>query len=409
MVSDSKPRQARGLWHRYQGAYSGLPRAAWILAGVQLVNMCGSMAIFFLTLYLSRCRGWTAQGAGLAMSGYGLGMLGGGLAGGALSDRLGAFRVQRLSLTGSALLLGGLPFLSAPPWIFVGVVGLGFSAAALWPASAAAMAALCPEESRAKGFVLNRLANNLGVAVGPGVGGLLAQHDYRLLFFVDGGTCLLAAAALLRLFPMDRAQAPGSRAQTPPPGLAWISDRVFLALLAASVGIGLIFSQVFSTFGPYLKLFQGLTESSIGRLIAVNAILIVAAQMPLTHFANRFSGVRVAALGCVALALGFGLMPAGRGFAFMALTVVTWTLGEMLVMPSLTTLISLRAPEGVTGRYMGLHSLSFSVGITLGPALGMQLLQARGGAALWLAVSGCCLCVGALFLLLSRAWNGRST
>jgi len=399
----------RTLWSRYRNAYAGLPRAAWILAGVQLVNMSGTMVIFFLTLYLSHYLGFPAAWAGLAMSGYGLGMLGGALAGGTLADRLGAFRVQRMSLTGTALILALLPFVHHFSWILAGIVVWGFFSSALWPANATAMSALCPETVRAKGFVLNRLANNLGATIGPVVGGLLAQHDYRLLFWVDGGTCLLAALALLWSFPMSRVPTPAMDLEAAPEAKnAWISDRVFLGLLLASVGIGLIFSQLFSSFGPYLRLFHGFTESHIGRLIAVNTILIVGVQMPLTHFAGRFSGVRVAALGALALGIGFGLMPWGRGFAFMALTVAVWTFGEMLVMPSLTNLVSLRAPSQLTGRYMGLHGLGFSLGLTLGPALGMRLLQARGGMGLWSTVAVLCGLVAVLFFGLSRRWNGNS-
>jgi MFS family permease len=400
--------QRKTLVDRYRDTYSGLPRAAWILAGVQLVNMSGTMVIFFLALYLTRRLDFPEARAGLAMSGYGVGMLAGALAGGTLSDRLGAFRVQRLGLAASALVLALIPFLHSLAWIFLGIVAWGFFTCSLWPANAAAMSALCPEAVRAKGFVLNRLANNLGATVGPVVGGLLAQHDYRLLFWVDGATCLLAAIALLWAFPMDRVPAEPREAETSQTlRSSWLSDRIFLWLLVASVAIGMIFSQIFSTFGPYLRSYQDFTEPQIGRLFAVNTILVVGFQMPLTHFAGRFPGPRTAAAGSLAFALGFGLMPAGEGFAFLALTVATWTVGEMLVMPTITTLVSLRAPAHLTGRYMGLHSLGFSLGIILGPAMGMRLLQISSGAALWRAVGALGVALSFLFLALAHAWAGE--
>jgi len=400
------------FWRRFpllrhlQEAYAGLPRGAWLLAFVQLVNMCGTMVIFFLTLYLTQRLGYSMKQAGLAMTGYGAGMLAGGLAGGTLSDHLGAFRVQRLSLMGSTGLMGVLPFLHSLPWIMAGITGLGFFAAALWPASNAAMTSLCPVEVRSKGYVLNNLAGNLGATIGPVLGGLLAQHDYRLLFFVDGGTCLLAALALLWCFPESHPANEELERPPSPPLLAWCSDRVFLVLLLTSVGVGLIFSQFFSTFGPYMRLFQGLTEAQIGRLIAVNTLLIVLFQMSIIHLTGHRSAVKVAALGCLAFALGFGLTPAGRGFGFMALSVAIWSVGEMLVMPSLTTLVSRRAPSGFTGRYLGLHSMGFSLGIAVGPPIGTRLLQAHGGTVLWLAVASCGIALALLLLGLSRVWKG---
>ena len=399
----------KDLWARYRGAYAGLPRAAWLLAGVQLVNTSGTMVIFFLTLYLSHNLGFSTERAGMVVSGYGVGMLAGALAGGTLSDRLGPFRVQRLGLTASALLLGLLPFLHQYMWILVGIVLWGFLSSARWPANAAAMADICPETLRSKGFALNRMANNLGATIGPVVGGYLAQHDYRLLFWVDGGTCLLAAGAMLWCFPGKHVKKTPSQLESSPGShTGWSSDKILLGLLLASVGVGMVFSQLFSTFGPYMKLHQHLSEVWIGRLIAVNTILIVALQMPLIHRTGRHSGVRVAALGCLLLGLGFGLMPAGRGVPFLAATVVIWTFGEMLVMPSLTTLTSLRAPAGSTGHYMGLHSLSFSLGISLGPTIGVMLMQKLGGPALWLAVLVTCLMVACLFWRISMAWDGKS-
>jgi MFS family permease len=394
------------LWRRYQSAYQGLPRAAWILAAVQLVNMCGSMVIFFLTLYLSRVLGFSNDRAGMVMSGYGIGMLGGALVGGALSDRLGAFRVQRIVLATTGAILCGLPFLHDYYWILIGVVLWGFFSCALWPANAAAMSDLCSAEVRPKGFVLNRMANNLGATIGPVVGGFLAVRDYRLLFWVDGGTCLLSAIAMVWCFP--RAHVKAHPVETIPKSrYGWTQDRIFLGLLVASVGVGMVFAQVFSTFGMYLKLHQGLSEPWIGKLIAVNTFLIVALQMPLTHRMGRYSGVLVAAAGALLLGLGFGLIPIGSGILFLAFTVVLWTFGEMLLMPSLTMLISLRAPAGSAGHYMGLHSLGFSAGVTLGPIWGMALLQYHRGAALWILVAIDSLLVAIFFWCMSWRWDGK--
>jgi predicted MFS family arabinose efflux permease len=269
------------------------------------------------------------------------------------------------------------------------------------------MSDLCPEEVRPKGFVLNRMANNLGATIGPVVGGMLAVYDYRLLFWVDGGTCLLSALGMFLCFP--RAHAREHHPETiSKPRSAWTRDRIFLVLLLASIGVGMVFAQVFSTLGMYLKLHQGLTEPWIGKLIAVNTCLIVAFQMPLSHRLSRYSGVNVSAIGALFLGLGFGLTPMGTGILFLAFTVVLWTFGEMLVMPSLTTLISLRAPAGSAGHYMGLHSLGFSVGITLGPIWGMALMQHHQGTALWMAVAIDSLLVAILFWCISQKWNGKN-
>lgn len=397
----------RRLWASYRSAYAGLPRAAWLLAGAQLVNASGTMVVFFLTLYLTAKKGIPLEHATGVMTGYGLGMLAGTLLGGALCDRIGPNAVQRSSLCGSALLLLVMSTLSTLPWILATAVVWGGCAAMLFPANASAMAAVCPEPVRARGFVLHRLANNLGVAVGPVLGGVLAQrYDYRLLFWVDGATSLGAAVILWRLFP-PRAAAPSRAGRAEVPRLALHRDGVLWALLASTFGLSLVVSQVFSTFAPCLRDTLGMTEPLIGLMLAVNAVLIVLVQMPLIHRVERFSRTRVAALGAVLFALGFGAMPLARGPGLLAVTVAVWTVGEMLAFPSLMTAVSLRAPEGGQGRYQGVQGLAFSLGMTVGPAVGGKLTALAGFDVLWAAVAVVAMAAAGLLAAVSRRAYAR--
>jgi predicted MFS family arabinose efflux permease len=265
------------------------------------------------------------------------------------------------------------------------------------------MASVCPEPVRAKGFVLNRLANNLGATIGPVAGGLLARHDYRYLFWVDGGTCLVAAVLLWRLFPGGPSRrSPGQPARARSP---WAIDVGVLGLLASTVLLSLVIAQVFSAFAPYVRASEGLPELAIGMLLAVNTVLIVAVQMPLIHAVQGFPRTRAACAGGLLFAAGFGMMPLHRGVLFLAFTVAVWTFGEMLAFPSVMTAMSLRAPPGAQGRYLGLHSLAFSLGMTAGPALGARLVDARGFPALWLAVAAVALAAAAILGALPPSSN----
>jgi len=57
----------KGIAQLYRRAYSGLPREAWFLFAVNLVNASGAMVIFFLSLYLTRRLGFTPARAGKAL------------------------------------------------------------------------------------------------------------------------------------------------------------------------------------------------------------------------------------------------------------------------------------------------------------------------------------------------------
>lgn len=190
-----------------------------------------------------------------------------------------------------------------------------------------------------------------------------------------------------------------------PARLAAWQDVVAMLILLSALIVGLVFSQVVSAFGPYVKNGLLLPQSRVGLLLAVNTILIVLAQMPLTHGAERFSKPAVACAGALLLALGFGLMPLGSGCWFLAFTIAIWTFGEMLCMPSLATLISLRADQATLGKYLGLFGTAFGVGMMVGPACGACLEQIYGWNVLWCGVAALCTLIAVLMILVAGLWR----
>ena len=391
----------RRILHSYREAYSGLPRMAWILSLVELINRTGTMVIFFLGIYVTQELGYSVIQAGYVLGAWGVGSLAGAYLGGWLCDRIGTHVVQELSL----LLTGGLfvavSFVHAYLPLLALVFVTGLASDALHPANGTAMARACPPELRVKGFALNRLAANLGVTVGPVAGGYLAMTDYRLLFWVDGATCLLAAGALWFLLP-GAAPAPVAAGASGDDGISPWRDRHFLALVGMMFGLGLIFAQLFSTFPLYLKGRYGLPENSIGYAIAVNTVIITLFEMLLLHRLGGRPPLRLLAAGSLFFGLGFALMPLGRGFAFAALTVAIWTLGEMITLPTLAGLVANRAGESRQGRYMAVFSLSFTLSSVIGPTLGTQIFDRWGGDWVWAGVGGLSLLLWLGFSAMAR-------
>jgi MFS family permease len=309
--------------HLYRDAYSGLPRAVWLLALIEFVNRSGMMLLFFLTLYMTRRLGFSLAEAGRAMSAYGLGSVIGTYFGGRLCDRIGAYHVQKLSLALSGVLLIALLWPRTPLVFALLLLLLAIAQEALHPANATATATICSAELRPKGFAAHRLAGNLGVSIGPVVGGFLALVDYKWLFWVDGLTSLLAAGLAVMLLP---SAGPHDGQRPAPARRAW-RDLGFVAMLPLICGVGLIFVQMLNAFPLYMRLVYGVRENMIGALFAVNTALIVGVEMILMHALRRTPPARVIGLGTLLLGLGFALMPLGRGALFAALTVAVWTMG----------------------------------------------------------------------------------
>ncbi len=390
----------------YRAAFAGLPRDVWILATVALVNRAGSMVLPFITLYLTQERGLSIARAGGLLALYGIGSTLGSWLGGIASDRFGAQRTMAASLITSGVcfvLLG----LQRETWaIACGVLALAFTADMFRPAVMAAMAERAPEALQVRAFALLRLAINLGLTIGPAVGGVLAVRGYLWLFLVDGATSWAAALVLL-LAPQAavfaaHAARPDVRASSSP----W-TDGPFLMLLAVTFSLACVFFQIVSTVPLYLRDAYGLREDAIGALLGMNAAIVVLFEMVLVHWSERRARMPLIALGCFLICAGFGLMPFGTSIGYAAFTIVVWSVGEMLSLPLINAVVADRAGVGQRGRYMGLYTMSFSTAFVLGPAGGTWLYEHLGADELWYVVGsvGLPLALGSLWL--RRALEAR--
>lgn len=389
----------RSAIRRYRDSYRGLPREAWLLACVLLINRCGMMVIPFLTIYLTAERSYTPIDAGWLLSGCGLGAIAGVYVGGLLTQRFGPARVICFSLAASAPAYAVIPWCTSPSSLAAALATAFFVADLMRPACSTAATLLSPPAKHAQAMALNRLAANLGTSIGPVVGGLLAEFDFRLIFPANAAANLIAAATMARFFTgkaiggtdEDR---PGNQPARSP----W-RDRQFLLFLSLHLLISIPFFQMMTTLPLYWSEQLHFREATIGVLFAVNTLLIVAAEMPLTRWANRFRRLRVVAVGCLLFFVGFGLTPLGTGVVGAGLVVLVWTVGEMLLAPFTMAYVASRSDASNRGLYMGAFSTAVSLAAVTSPAIGLAIYSWRPEAPWWLALAAApVICGGMLWL-----------
>ncbi len=382
----------------YRQAFSGLSRGVWLLAGVTVAHRSGTMVLPFLSLYITRELGWPARHAGMVLAFYGVGAIAGAYVGGRLSDRYGSVKAQIASLIAAG---AGFFALAAArePWSLTLTVVLASTAVESFrPANAATVAELTSEEVRFRGFALRRLAINIGMTLGPAVGGFLATINYLWLFACNGSACWIAAGLLWALLRDHRSETAPETQNDKETGTSPWRDRPFLALLVLITVLWLVFFQLLTTYPLTLHDVFGLVEHQIGLLFAVNTLLIVLFEMVLVHSVDRFNPVRVAAVGAFLTCLGFGLLPLGSSLAFLACTIIIWTTGEMLSHPILEGMVANRAPTASLGAYLGLQNSTIAIGFVIAPVLGTWIYESYGYRALWFG----CGAVG--FVLLAGFW-----
>jgi MFS family permease len=389
-----------------------LPREMWILFSVTFVNRAGTMVLPFLVLYLTRTLRISPAHAALALTVYGLAALLTMPVVGWLSDRVGPLVVMK-----SSLLLSGVALLLFPlAHRFVTILGMTFLFAVLnesvRPPSLALVSDLVTPAQRKSAFALSRLAVNLGMSVGPAIGGVLAILSFRWLFLVDGFTSILAAMVLILAWPEpQRIKASEPQWEEPAelgreieaegpallPAAHPLADlRAFrnphmLYFLLALIPVQLVFFQLTSTLPLFLVGRLSLPESLYGTIFTLNTLLIVAVEVPLNSATSHWSHRRTLMLGAILYAVGFGAYAFVARPAGVLAAVVVWTFGEMILMPGSAAYASEIAPAGRRGEYMGLYTMSFSIAFATGPWLGAQILQRWGGRALWeiAFASGC--------------------
>ncbi|TWJ25645.1 putative MFS family arabinose efflux permease [Micromonospora endolithica] len=372
----------------------GLPRTFWYLWAGSLINRLGSFVLVFLAIYLTQERDFSATQAGLVLGLWGVGGAVGTTAGGTLTDRWGRRPTLLTAHLGAAAMMLALGF-ARPLWaVAVGAFLLGTFAEAARPAFGAMMVDVVPEKDRLRAFSLNYWAINLGFACAAILAGLAAEVDYLLLFVVDASTTLVTALVIFfKVGETRRATAPGARkGGTAPAGAlrTILADRVFLGFVVLNLFSALVFLQHISML-PIAMGDSGLSPATFGSVIALNGVLIVFGQLFVPRLIRGRSRSHVLALSSIVMGVGFGLTAFAGTAWFYGLTVLIWTIGEMLNSPSNATLIAELSPAELRGRYQGTFSLSWQVAGATAPVLGGLVREQSGNTALWLG----CAVIGA--------------
>lgn len=386
----------------------GLPAAVWILAGTLLVNRVGSMILPFLVLYATRERGFSAEQAGLAVTFFGLGtMLASPLAG-RLADRFSPLTIMKTSLVAGGIAAMAIPAAKSFAAVAVGVFVWAVLSESYRAPGLAIIGELTPPGERKTAFALVRLAVNLGLSIGPVVGGILAERSFVALFVVDGGTSVAAGIVLVAFagrmaLPSRITPAAGSSAA---PMFGAFRDQRYLFFLVAMVPILCVFFQSFGGMALYVVRDLDVSTSVYGLLLAINTVLIVFLDVPINAATAGWPHRRALFLGSVLVGVGFGGLLFARTIPAIAATVVAWTFGEIFLFSPLNALATELAPASRRGEYMGLFQMAFSAAFLIGPALGVLVLERFGPAALW---GGCLALAIAAGALLARADPGYGT
>jgi MFS family permease len=226
--------------------------------------------------------------------------------------------------------------------------------------------------------------------------------NFFLLFVGDAATTAIFGVIILLRIAETRPAA--SKDGASGSGLAARAGRVareplmlVFALLALLFGI--VYAQSHVTL-PLSMADDGLPPSDYGLAIAVNGALIVLITLRAVKVVERWPRFPALAGAALLLGTGFGMTALVDTLPLYALTVVIWTLGEIIGAAIAPVVVSEMSPVDMRGLYQGIFGSMWGLAFFIGPVLGGFVYQEFGQAALWGAafVIGVVLAAGYLLL-----------
>jgi MFS family permease len=393
---------------RIADVYHEYPRSFWTLVGITFIDRIGGALLYpFFALYITIKFGVGMTQVGVLFAIFSISSFAGQILGGGLTDQMGRKSIMIFSLITTSLssvLMGLVQSLST---FFVLALFVGILTEAGGPARQAMVADLLPEEKRAQGYGIMRVAFNLSVAIGPAIGGLLVRSSYLYLFLADAIISLFTAFLVWRTMPETKPEAqPGDVEETVATTFQGygvvLRDRIFILFLVAAILTGFVYMNFNTTLGVFLRDQHGIDEVGYGLLISMNAAMVVILQFPITRRIEKYAPMLIMALGAALYAVGFGMYGFVSSVGLFVLAMVILTIGEMLIAPVSQALVATFAPEAMRGRYMAVFGFSFGIPYAAGPLLAGLIMDNTNPKYLWWAAGIVGMMSVAMYLWLHR-------
>ncbi|WP_443938672.1 MFS transporter [Pedobacter sp. MW01-1-1] len=386
------------IYKTYKESFSGLSKETWLLSIVMMFNRCGSVSVPFMGLYVTQALHRSEFDAGLIIALFGVGSIMGSALGGYLTDKIGFRPVQIVSAILSGILFLIFAFVPNFTVLCVLAVVISFFSDAFRPANFTAITSYATENTITRSYSLNRLAVNIGWSVGISLAGIVASIDYKLLFIVEGIVSILVGISILILLP--------KAAQSIKKTLEKSSERIIIKpwqdvfyikfILLTTIFITCAF-LMFRVVPIFFKEQWHIDEFAIGIIIGINGAMIALFEMIMINkIEKRRPPLFFIIIGAIFFAASYLILSISGFFhvAMAVLAIVTFTLGEMLTLPFINTLVISRSNEFNRGLYAAGYTLSWSFAQVCGPLTGLYIAEKLGYNWLWLGLAAMLLLCG---------------
>ncbi|MCT4236934.1 MFS transporter [Elizabethkingia anophelis] len=381
-----------------------------MLSIVMLINRSGSMVLPFLGVYMTDQLEFSIKESGIVLSFYGVGSVIGSWLGGYFTDKFGEYRVQSTSLFLSAPLFLLIPIFTSVEGMALIILLQSIISETFRPANSVAITKYARPENLTRAFSLNRMAINLGFSIGPALGGILSSVSYELLFITNAVGAILAGIFYVRFFRkrhkiyQKKMKEKSMVKDTLERERSPYRDSPFLVYCLLCAIFSVCFFQFFNTIPIFYKEVAHLDQKSIGYILGYSGFIIVVLEMLVVNFADKYLTIAKTLLyGILMCAAAYAMLAINHHMSLIMLSISILSVGEILVLPFMSTITALRSGKTNQGAYMGLNGMTFSISFIITPLLGTSVASDLGFNTLWIG-SGVVLALAGIAMYFVVNW-----
>jgi len=381
------------------------PDQFWLMAFGMLISTLGSSMIWpFLMIYVSETLSVSLAVVTSLMTVNSMTNLLFSFISGPLIDRLGRKWVMVISLAGNGACYILMSMADSLP-AFVILMALRGAFMPLYQiGSDAMMADMLVPQKRSDGYSILRMSNNLGIALGPAIGGFITSTSYSLAFYLAAtGLILYSVLLAIRAKETLPQQKDIEKIKERFGGYGHIfRDKPFINFNLTFTLTTITASMIWVLLAVYAKQNFGVPESMYGFIPATNAIMVVSLQLFVTKHTKKHRPIQMIAIGAFFYGLAAMIIGFGTGFGTFWLAMVVMTTGELIMVPTATTLSANLAPQDKRGRYMSIHGMTWGLASGIGPVTGGILSDTISPHAPWFVAGATSFISIIFYFLLSK-------
>ncbi|MEH7440594.1 MFS transporter [Neobacillus drentensis] len=290
---------------------------------------------------------------------------------GQVSDRIGRKPVMMIGITGLALSFF-IQAVSTELWmLFAARILGGILSSANMPTAMAYVADITTEENRGKGMGIVGAATGLGFVFGPAIGGIFSKISLSMPFYLASGSSLITLVLVFLLLKESTIKKSTVKRDS-----IWkaFNSRVSV-LFFVQLLISLSLSGLEATFAYFAAKRAGLESTHLGYIFMIMGFGSALVQGGLVgKLTKKYGESTVIQGGIIVSAIGFGLILLVHNFSTAAIFLTIFGLGNGVIRPSVSSLITKMSTAG-HGSSTGLLSSFDSLGRIMGPPIGGWLFS----------------------------------